>query len=135
MLELPVTREDPLARFLDPSEVGLPDLQAEAMFRSVYHWRPLLNGYNGYFPAALPERMRLAEHLPDCAALQSLRQTTALRMVLVRMDRLDAVSRGTWLRVVQDGESSCLLLRAAEGNEMLFEIRDRESGDGNDWRS
>ena len=39
---------------LDPGGAGLPELQAEAMYRSSAHGRPLLNGYNGYFPAGFP---------------------------------------------------------------------------------
>src|SRR5688572_8472568 len=40
-------------------------LHARAMYRSIFHWRPLVNGYDGYHPTAFPERMALARRLPD----------------------------------------------------------------------
>ena len=30
---------------------------ARAMYRSIFHWRPLVNGYSGYWPADFPDRM------------------------------------------------------------------------------
>ena len=33
--------------------LGQPDFDLRAMFYSTVHWRPLLNGYSGFFPAAL----------------------------------------------------------------------------------
>src|SRR3989442_14689155 len=57
--------------------------QALAMFHSISHWRPLLNGYSSYWPAGFPERMAEANRLPDQAALDHLAETTWLSLVWV----------------------------------------------------
>src|SRR5262249_3716874 len=65
-----------------PRQTGPPDaavprgpyLDARAMYRSTYHWRPLLNGYSSYWPPGYVERMTLAQELPDPAALATLRR-------------------------------------------------------------
>jgi hypothetical protein len=51
----------------------------------IFHWRPLVNGYHGYWPAAFPERMRLAAELPDPTALAALRSATGLELILVHV--------------------------------------------------
>src|SRR5262249_14424087 len=50
-----------------------PPANARAMYRSTFHWRSILNGYGGYWPAGFRERMMLARSLPDPAALAELR--------------------------------------------------------------
>jgi hypothetical protein len=42
--------------------LGVPDFDARAMFYQTVHWRPLLNGYSGFFP---PHYGRLAVVLSD----------------------------------------------------------------------
>jgi hypothetical protein len=61
----------------------VPEDHARAMYRSIYHGRPILNGYDGYWPAGFRERMAVAERLPDPAALADLRRQTGLASVLV----------------------------------------------------
>jgi hypothetical protein len=56
---------------------------AVAMYLSIGHRRPLLNGYNGYYPADFAGRMALACRLPDPEALAELARTTDLEMILV----------------------------------------------------
>lgn len=67
--------------------------QAQAMYRSILHRRPILNGYNGYWPAGFPERMVLARRLPDRAALVALRQETGLALVLVHVKQFGVPER------------------------------------------
>ena len=56
--------------------------QARAMYRSIFHWRRLVNGYHGYWPAGFAERMALAERLPEPEALAALRRETGLELLL-----------------------------------------------------
>src|SRR5881397_77853 len=58
------------------------------MYRSTFHWRPLLNGYSSYYPAGFGERMTIADHLPDADALTTLRRETGLDAILVHLDLL-----------------------------------------------
>jgi hypothetical protein len=66
---------------------------AVAMNRSIGHRRPLLNGYNGYYPADFPARMALACRLPDPEALAELVRTTDLEMILVHTNFLGTARR------------------------------------------
>src|SRR5262249_40247053 len=60
-----------------------PAANARAMYRSTFHWRRILNGYGGYWPAGFRERMMITRSLPDPAALAYLRRETNLELVLV----------------------------------------------------
>jgi hypothetical protein len=66
---------------------------AVAMYRSIGHRRPLLNGYNGYYPADFPARMALACRLPDPEALAELVRSTDLDMILVHTNFLGTSRR------------------------------------------
>jgi len=61
--------------------------EAEREFYSTYHWLPLLNGRSGYPPPLYLTTIKVAAQLPDAAALASLRETTAVRWVLVHCDQ------------------------------------------------
>jgi hypothetical protein len=94
--------------------------QAEAMYRSIFHWRPLLNGYSGYWPQGFPERMELAAALPAPDALAKLRRETGLAAILVhtRAQGYDA-----WLQLASQGDSP-LHLEARDDGDLLFVVRD-----------
>jgi len=79
-------------------------IHATAMYRSVDHWRPLLNGYCGYYPRGFLERMALAEQLPDRDALDRLRSTTGLTTIVVRANGFPNISFGPWVRAFADGQ-------------------------------
>lgn len=120
VLELPVSRNDGQESFLEAGGVGRPDLQAEAMLRSIGHWRPLVNGHSSFFPADFHERMRWIRRLPDDAALENLHRTTGVRTIVVRTDRLDGPARRGWLAVGTG--SGHLRLVGTSGATLVFEV-------------
>jgi hypothetical protein len=75
------------------------DPHAAAMYRSIFHWRPLLNGYGSYWPAGFQQRMALARRLPHPKALATLRRETNLEMILVHLPALNPIKRAEWLRL------------------------------------
>lgn len=79
-----------------PASLTDPAPNARAMYRSTFHWRPLLNGYSSYYPAGFPARMALAAQLPDRAALTALVRDTGLEMVLVRFPELTPQAVERW---------------------------------------
>lgn len=89
VLELPV----PLNRrgLLDPVS------QVNAMYRSIYHRRPVVNGYNGYWPAGFAERMTDAQALPDLPALRRLQKATDLTTIVVHLFKLNGPPRKKWV--------------------------------------
>jgi hypothetical protein len=94
-----IGRHDPVLTLIDREGTGPvlevpisggPTLHAEAMYRSIHHGRPLLNGYSGYWPDDFPRRMALACRLPDPEALAALRRETGVRTIAVHLGRLGA---------------------------------------------
>ncbi len=112
LLELPVGKDG-----LDPG------LQALAMFHSISHWRPLLNGYSSYWPAGFPERMAEANRLPDQAALDHLAETTGLSLVWVHTRGFSAEQRAAWTTPPRpaSGHRGFVPL-ARDGSELLLLI-------------
>jgi len=116
---------------------------ARAMYRSIFHWRPLLNGYGGYWPDGFLDRMVLARELPDAVALARLRQEARLELVLVhagdfgRLERdlcarglgstascrpgVGSAERATWLDFAAAGGRPDLRLIARDGEDLLFD--------------
>jgi hypothetical protein len=99
-----------------------PYLHAAAMYRSIYHWRPLLNGYSSYYPAAWPARMRLAESLPDAPALAALRNETGLETIVVHTALCSPTDRVRW-QAATSGRAD-LRLTARLGSDLVFTVVD-----------
>ena len=100
---------------------------AQAMYRSIFHWRPILNGYAGYWPEGFPERMTLASRLPDTEALAVLRRETGLATILVHVNDFagwgHAAKRTAWLALAERGQSADgLRLVARDGGDLLFAV-------------
>ena len=111
---------------------ALPDLRAKFVFaeaharsmcRSIFHWRPILNGYSSYWPVGFPERMELATRLPDPDALESLRRLSGLRSILVRLPELSPTDQRTWLRLADGRGRPDLVLVARDQDELLFDVK------------
>jgi hypothetical protein len=88
-------------------------------YRSISHWRPMLNGYAGYGPAGFAERMELTTRLPDAETLATFRRETGLTTIVVTGTvlpnrvlspwRAFAATPASGLRVVHD-EADVLVL-------------------------
>jgi hypothetical protein len=98
---------------------GRPWVHAHAMYRSIFHWKPLANGYASYWPADFTARMSTAKALPAAEAVQRLRREIGLDMILLSHDRLSDTERRIWatpavlraagLRVLSRDDSFTLL--------------------------
>jgi hypothetical protein len=96
-------------------------VNAQAMFESIGTWRPLLNGYGGFYPKDYPARMGLAQSLPDSAALRQLKNATGVELVLVR-GAPDHPKMQAWERLASRGGGDGLALIARAGDELLFRV-------------
>ena len=56
-----------------PNNANLPGRDAVYSYMSTFHWKPLLNGYSGYYPRSYLARLDRLEKFPDFQALESLR--------------------------------------------------------------
>ena len=126
ILDSPITRRlrEPGGPLLDlPVGPGgvLPMWHTRAMYRSTFHWRPLLNGYDSYWPEAFPGRMALAARLPDADALAALRADTGLAAILVHLGELNDAERTAWQGVLAGGRAD-LRLDVRDGDDLLFAV-------------
>ena len=62
-----------VAEFPMPNNANLPGRDAVYSYMSTFHWKPLLNGYSGYYPRSYLARLDRLEKFPDFQALESLR--------------------------------------------------------------
>jgi hypothetical protein len=139
--------ELPIGQVSGPDSSNDAPLQARAMFRAIFHRRPLLNGYGGYWPEGFPERMALARRLPDAEALDALRAVTGLETILVHPrlygaverelcralarhgrtaercgDDFGAAERAAWRALAAGNGRADLHLVAREGDDLLFAV-------------
>ena len=116
------TVEVPLPRAVDPEG------NATAMYRSIFHWQPLLNGYGSFWPARFPALMRIAAALPRPDAVRNLRRQTGLSFILVRKQAEPGVKDGQaaqreeWMKLAQRGGRGDLELVAEDDELLLFHV-------------
>jgi hypothetical protein len=139
--------ELPVGALVGPDTSNDAPLQARAMYRSIFHRRPILNGYSSYWPREFPARMAAVRRLPEPEALAALRRDTGLEMILVHPRLFGAVERGlcarlqavgrtaprcgedfgaaeraAWRRLAAEGGREDLQLVAVEGDDLLFAV-------------
>jgi hypothetical protein len=62
-----------VAEFPMPTTSSLPGPDAVYAYMSTFHWKPLLNGYSGYYPRSYLRRLDALERFPDARAIGRLR--------------------------------------------------------------
>ena len=76
---------------------------ATAMYRSIGHWRPLVNGYCSYYPRGFRERIELARRLPDSDVLDTLRRDTHLTSIVVNVGVARELTIDRWREAIDSG--------------------------------
>jgi hypothetical protein len=95
-----------------------------ALYRSIYHRRPIVNGYAGYWPRGFLERMALAGRLPDPTALAALQSETGLTTIVVHQAvPAEKGARAAWEKLAADGGGDGLELVARVGDDLVFAVR------------
>jgi hypothetical protein len=98
--------------------LGPPDFDLRAMFYSVVHWRPLVNGYSGFYPPHYGRLITALSEIPRHAdvSMEALRSTGATHLILHQAAYKDG-----------EGEATAQVLTAAgatelfrDGSDLLF---------------
>ena len=97
--------------------------QVNAMYRSIYHRRPVLNGYNGYWPAGFAERLADAQALPDLAALRRLQESTDLTTIVVLLFKLNGPPRKKWVDASKVPHEFGMRLEQKLPGVLIFSVR------------
>jgi hypothetical protein len=103
-----------------------PTAHARAMYRSIFHHRPILNGYGSYWPEAFRRRMALARQLPDPAALRQLWRETGVAAILVHLS--SATSDLLRWRALTPAGGEGLRVVAEAGDDVLFAVTLADEG-------
>jgi hypothetical protein len=96
-------------------------IDAQAMFESIGHWQPIVNGYGGFHPAGYPQRMRLAQQLPSERVLSELLQTTHVAWILVH-GKPEHARMPAWEKLERRRDGEGLQFMARVGNDLLFRV-------------
>lgn len=100
-----------------------PGVNAPAMYRSLVHWRPILNGYSSYWPPGFKDRLAIAARLPDPEALETLQLETGLTRILVHLDILPRNEQvAVWEELAEHGGGNGLRFVARAGDDLLFAV-------------
>jgi hypothetical protein len=98
--------------------LGPPDFDLRAMFYSVVHWRPLVNGYSGFYPPHYGRLITALSEIPRHVdvSIEALRSTGATHLILHQAAYRDG-----------EGEATAQVLAAAgatelfrDGSDLLF---------------
>jgi len=65
-----------------PKANALPGWDAKYAYMSIFHWKPLLNGYSGFYPPTYIRRLLDVRRFPEPFALRVLRQDGARYIVV-----------------------------------------------------
>jgi hypothetical protein len=95
-----------------------------AVYRTLAHGQPVVNGYSGFAPAAYPMVVSLAAQLPEAAARVALGALTGARWLVVHRARLTAAERRAW-------DAAALPQAARLGDDVVYEIPVMDL----DWRA
>ncbi len=85
--------------------IGQPDFDLRAMFYSTVHWRPLVNGYSGFFPRHYGRATFALSEIPRHAgvSIDTLRELGATHVIVHEAAYLDAEGRETTVVLREHG--------------------------------
>jgi hypothetical protein len=91
-----------VAEFPMPTPRGLPGPDAFYTYMSTFHWRPLVNGYSGFYPSSYLTRLNDVRRFPDARSIEVLRRA-GVSYVIVHLSFYEA-EHGTALLVAINTE-------------------------------
>jgi hypothetical protein len=100
------------------------DADPAAVFGTLAHGLPVVNGYSGFAPAAYPLVMSLSAQLPEETARRALVRLTGARWLVVHRERLTAAERGVW-------DAAAVPEAARFGDDVVYELPAPDV----DWRA
>ena len=74
--------EGVVAHFPMPRGYRLPGQDPQYLYGSTFHWKPIVNGYSGYYPPTYIRRLRMMEQFPSPRALAYLREEHVRYLVI-----------------------------------------------------
>ncbi len=122
-----VVAEFPMPIFgAGPGVDGRADLDAKYQYLSIFHWKPLVNGYSGFLPPSYYSRLRNLRHFPDPFSLRTLRRQ-GVRYLLVHergyRENREEYSETISTLEAEQGIRNIGQFSDGEGPAVLYELR------------
>jgi hypothetical protein len=74
-----------------PLPEALPGPEPRYMYMSTFHWKPLINGYSGFYPPSYLNQLRRLQPFPDAFTVGAL-QRTGVSYVIVHLPGEESTS-------------------------------------------
>ncbi len=71
-----------VAEFPMPRLDGMPGLDPKFAYLSIFHWKPLINGYSGFYPATYIHRLQDLKRFPEPFSIRVLRRADVRYVVI-----------------------------------------------------
>ncbi|HXW05620.1 MAG TPA: hypothetical protein VD833_10345 [Vicinamibacterales bacterium] len=98
----------------DPA--ALPGPEARYAYLSTFHWKPIVNGYSGYFPRSFLERASAMRGFPDERSLDRLRHD-GVRYLVVHLEQYSREDQVRIDEALTERAGFPVLARFAQGEE------------------
>jgi hypothetical protein len=115
----------PVAELPMPRPDTLPHYDAFYEYWSIYHWKPLINGYSGYAPAGYLQTLEQMRTFPDDRSVARLKELN-VRYIVVHQNFFETRAQFTDLVLRMAVRPELLAagrFRSPEGGAELFELR------------
>jgi len=90
------------------------------MYRSTLHWRPLLNGYSGFYPQSYIKLLYEMRSFPDTRSIAYLQRTGATVLVLHELPKAPDVYGRALERLVRDPKTQVIGTGYDAGTRVVF---------------
>lgn len=90
------------------------------MYRSTMHWRPLLNGYSGYYPPSYLDMLLRMRSFPDTGSIAYLQRRGATILVIHERPGRTATYNHAALRLLRDPKIRLIAEGRDDGRRVLF---------------
>ena len=115
-----------VAEFPMPTINSLPGPDPKYSYKSIFHWRPLVNGYSGFYPPTYLRRIQNLRHFPDSFSLGALRRE-GVRYLLIHdsgyTDDGEQYEQTLSTLEAEEGVRNLGAYRDGEGRATLYELR------------
>jgi hypothetical protein len=106
-----------VAEFPMPRVDGLPGQDPKYAYLSIFHWKPLINGYSGFYPANYLRRLPDLRRFPEPFSLRVLRRADVRYLVIHESGYADRVSYEEILSTLDEAEGVRNLGAFSDGEE------------------
>ena len=113
-----------VAHFPMPRAYRMPGQEPQYLYGSTFHWKPIVNGYSGYYPPTYLRRVRMMEQFPSPRAIEYLREEHVRYLVIHEAFYKDQSEPGAVILALQSQNMVPLArLHDGFGTAVIFKLQ------------